>query len=136
MKTNYFLSVISSLVLIFINCTKFYSFLLKNKYIWVAVTGFEFSTTQFVNDHSMIYPNWPNDWVVLWVLIDTVHLTVSYYHVTYASQSESTIYRCLNVKEILTQNRRDIWSLSDSNVIRTHKHFFRKSHLVHKFPSR
>ena len=42
--------------------------------------------------------------------IDTVppKLTVSYYHVAYAFQSEYTLYRCLNIKELLTQNRRDI----------------------------
>ena len=35
------------------------------------------------------------------------------YHVTCAFQSESTLYICLNVKECLARNRRDIWSLSD-----------------------
>ena len=39
-------------------------------------------------------------------------LTVCSYHVTYAFQSESTLYICLNVKELLARNRRDIWSLS------------------------
>ena len=58
--------------------------------------------------------NWPNDLAVLWVLIFAVHLTVWYYHVTYSSQSESTLYSCLNVKELLARNRRDIWSLSNS----------------------
>ena len=28
----------------------------------------------------------------------------------------------LNVKELLAQNRSDIWSLSDCNEIRTHNH--------------
>ena len=44
-------------------------------------------------------------------------LTVCCYHVTYAFQSESTLYSCLNFKEILPQNRRDIWILNDSNAI-------------------
>ena len=35
-------------------------------------------------------------------------LVVCYYHVTYAFQSESTLYSCLNVKELLAQNRLDI----------------------------
>ena len=35
-------------------------------------------------------------------------LFVSSYHVTYMFQSESTLYSFLNVKELLTQNRRDI----------------------------
>ena len=33
---------------------------------------------------------------------------------------------CLNVKELLAQNRRHIWSLSYSNGIRTHNHLIRK----------
>ena len=44
------------------------------------------------------------------------------YHVTYVFQSESTLYSCLNVKELLAWNRRNILALSDSNVIRTHNH--------------
>ena len=35
-------------------------------------------------------------------------MTVCYYHVTYAIQSESTLYSCLNVKLLLGRNRRDI----------------------------
>ena len=35
-------------------------------------------------------------------------LTVCYYHVTYAFQSESTLYSCLNVKELLARSRREI----------------------------
>ena len=53
-------------------------------------------------------------------------MTVCSYHVTYASQSESTLYSCLNVKELLAQSRREILSLSDCNWTRTH------NHLVHK----
>ena len=34
--------------------------------------------------------------------------TVCYYHVTYAFQSESTLYSCLNVKERLARSRREI----------------------------
>ena len=32
----------------------------------------------------------------------------SSYHVTYAFQSETTLYSCLNVKELLARNRREI----------------------------
>ena len=35
-------------------------------------------------------------------------LTVCFYHVTYAFQSESTLYSCLNVKELLARSRREI----------------------------
>ena len=68
-----------------------------------------------------------NDWAVLWVLICTMHLTVRFCHVTYAFQSESRLYSCLNVKELLARIRRKIWSLSDWNWTRTH------NHLVHKW---
>ena len=34
--------------------------------------------------------------------------TVCFYHVTYAFQSESTLYSCLNVKELLARSRREI----------------------------
>ena len=39
---------------------------------------------------------------------DTSDLTVCSYHVTYAFQSESTLYSCLNFKELLARNRRKI----------------------------
>ena len=68
----------------------------------------------------------PNDWVVLWVLICTVHLTVCSHHVKYAFQSESTRYSYLNVKELLVQDRCNIRSLSDCDGSQTH------NHLVHK----
>ena len=37
-------------------------------------------------------------------------------HVTYAFQSESTIYSCLNVKELLARSRREIWRLNDECI--------------------
>ena len=42
-----------------------------------------------------------------------VRIAVCYYHVTYAFQSESTPCSCLNVKELLAWNRRNIWSFSE-----------------------
>ena len=42
-------------------------------------------------------------------LFEVIYTTiVCFYRITYAFQSESTLYSCLNVKELLTQNRRDI----------------------------
>ena len=35
---------------------------------------------------------------------NTKDLTVYFYHVTYAFQNESTLYSCLNVKELRTHN--------------------------------
>ena len=60
-----------------------------------------------------------------------ITLAVCFYHVTYAFQSESTLYICLNVKELLARNRRDIWSLSDCNGTRTNDHLVRKRILNH-----
>ena len=48
-------------------------------------------------------------------------LSVCSCHVTYAFQSESTLYSCLNVKELFARSRREIWSLSDCNWTRTQK---------------
>ena len=36
------------------------------------------------------------------------YMTVCFYHVTYAFQSESTLCSCLNVKELLARSRREI----------------------------
>ena len=57
--------------------------------------------------------------------------TVCSCHVKYAFQGESTIYSCLNVKELLAQNRREVWSLVDCNGTRTHNHFVRQRTLNH-----
>ena len=58
-------------------------------------------------------------------------ITVCYYHVTYAFQSESALYGYQNTKELPVRNMRDIWSLSDSNGIRTHNQLLRKRTLNH-----
>ena len=39
---------------------------------------------------------------------NTATETVCFCHVTYAFQSESTLYSCLNVKELLARSRRKI----------------------------
>ena len=56
------------------------------------------------------------------VLFSILHLTVCSYPVTCACQSKSTLYICLNVRELLVQYRHKIGSLSDCNKTRTHKH--------------
>ena len=58
-------------------------------------------------------------------------MTVCSCHVTYAFQSESTLYSCLNVKELLARSRRKIWSLSDCNWTRTHDHLVQRRTLNH-----
>ena len=76
-------------------------------------------------------PNWPNDWAVFWVLIRTVHLTVCSCHVTYTFQSESTLYSCLNVKELLARSRHKLWRRSDFNLTRTQNHLVLNRTLNH-----
>ena len=49
----------------------------------------------------------------------------------YVFQSESTLYSCLNVNEVLAQNRSEIWSLSDCNGTQTHNQLVRKKTLKH-----
>ena len=68
----------------------------------------------------------PIDWARVWVLICTVHLTVCSCHVTYAFQSESKLYGCLNVKEVLAQSRPKIWSSNDCIWTRTQNYLARK----------
>ena len=46
-------------------------------------------------------------------------------------QSESTLYSCLNVKELLARSRREIWRWSDCNWTRTKNHLIRKRTLNH-----
>ena len=50
-------------------------------------------------------------------------MTTCFCHVTYASQSEFTLYSFLTVKELLAGNRTEIWSLSNCNGTRTHNLF-------------
>ena len=63
--------------------------------------------------------------------IKNPYLPVCYYSVLYALHSESTLYSCLNVKELLAPTRRDIWSLSYRNGTRTDNHLVRKQTLNH-----
>ena len=53
-------------------------------------------------------------WLI--ALFTRVLSRVSYYHVTYAFQSEFTLNSCLNVKELFARNRGDIWSLSEQQL--------------------
>ena len=55
-----------------------------------------------------------------------VEVTECSCYVTYKLQNQFTLYSCLNVKELIARNYRNIWSLSDYNWTGTH------NHLVHK----
>ena len=41
-------------------------------------------------------------------ILNTKNADVCSYHVTYLFQNESTLYSCLNIKELLAGNRREI----------------------------
>ena len=58
-----------------------------------------------------------SEWIFLW-------LYVIMSRTSFRVNPHSIV--CLNVKELLAQSRRHIWSLSDSNEIRTHNHLARK----------
>ena len=53
------------------------------------------------------------------MMTNLIGSTVCYYHITYA-------FSCLNVKELLAQNRCHIWSLHDGNWIQTQNHLVPK----------
>ena len=89
-------------------------------------TALEPKTTLFLNEHSKICPNWPKDSAVFWVLICTVHLTVYSCHITDTVQKKSTLYSCLNLKELLATSRHEIWTWSGCNWTRTHNHIVLK----------
>ena len=99
--------------------------------VWRKATIFEPTTTLYLQEDSTIYPNLPNDWAVLWVLICTVHFAVSYYLVTYEFQSESTLYSLREWENILARIRNHFGSLSDNNKIQTQSHLVRKRTLNH-----
>ena len=58
-------------------------------------------------------------------------MTVCSCHVTYTFQSESTLYSCLNVKELLARSSCQIWSLKDCNWTWTQNHLVDKQTLNH-----
>ena len=73
-------------------------------------------------------------WPTFDIQIDMT-LTVCFYHVMYIVWSQSTLYSCVNVKEVLAQNRRNIWCLSDCNGTQTQNYVLCKQTLkvfVHK----
>ena len=84
---------------------------------WV-ITSFNFKIHQIRRQSSVeCYGYFRKDYYVI---------TVCSCHVTYAFHSESTLYSCLNGKELLARSRREIWSLSDCNWTRTHNRLVRK----------
>ena len=69
--------------------------------------------------------------IQIWWNLNEQLLTVCYYlsRTSFRVNPHSIVY--LNFKELLARNRRHIWSLSDSNDIRTHNHLVCKRTLNH-----
>ena len=60
-----------------------------------------------------------------------IQIVIKVVKYSYVFHSESTLYSCLNVKELLAQNTHNIWSLSDCNRIGTHNHLAHKQTFNH-----
>ena len=98
-----------------------------------ALNSSEFSFSQYFALTSFFVRQW---WLHFLNLFPILHLclfwmwnktlTVCSYHITYAFQSESTLYSCLNIKELLARSMREISSLWDYNGTQTHNHLVRK----------
>ena len=52
----------------------------------------------------------------------TLSFSTSIFTYAYSFQSESTLYSCLNVQELLARSRREIWRWSDCDWTRTQNH--------------
>ena len=85
--------------------------------------------TFFFHPFSPLINYWVKFSIRVWS--DILMLAVCSYHVTYAFQSESTLYSCVNVTDILARSRREIWSLSEWNWTWTHNHIVHKRTLNH-----
>ena len=82
-------------------------------------------------NHSVKLAKWLS-WVVSNYLYGTF-VCICSYHVRYEFPNKSTLYKCLNVKEILVQSGRQIWRLSDWNESGSHNDLVRNwtpSHLA------
>ena len=97
----------------------------------MTATGLEAIINYFVNENSTISPKCRDDWAVFWVLICKVNLTVCSCHVTYPFQDESTLYSCLNIKELFAQSMREMWNLSYCNWTGTQNHLVCKWTMNH-----
>ena len=116
-----FLTLISHQVILTLIPRRYLNGLLNGKCLLIQVLPNKLGKSFFFSKNKQAYSP----------LIKFNNLTVCSCHVTYGFQSESTLYSCLNVKELLARSRREIWSLSDCNWTRTHNHLIRKGTLNH-----
>ena len=81
----------------------------------------------FILSHSVVFTCFvimTSDFSFLWYFLNSCH-------VTYAFQSESTLYSCLDAKQLLARSRREIWKLRDYNWTPTQNHLVLKRTLNH-----
>ena len=63
----------------------------------------------YLQEKNTLSFSYLTNWAITMFIAETVYIKhVMKYHVTYAFQSESTLYSCLNVKELLARSRREI----------------------------
>ena len=65
------------------------------------------------------------------MVIYTVYLTLSSYHVTYAIPRIWALSSCLSVTKIRPRTRGDIWRLTGCNAIRARNHLLNKETFIH-----
>ena len=84
------------------------------------------------NENYVSRLNWSSPVLIIFVWFTRFfQMTVCSCHATYAYQTESTLYSCLNVKEPLARSKYKVWSLSDCNWNLTQNHLVRKRTLNH-----
>ena len=89
----------------------FWHYRLQLSFVYKTVSRISFNL--FWSGDKKLWSEFLRKWV--WFYGHNERLTVCSCHVTYAFQNESTLYSCLNVKELLARSRCEIWSLSDCN---------------------
>ena len=101
-------------------CSKSYNWLIF-KLIFLYLIDFGTDFSRLIPRHIKEYSAW-------W-------LKIFYLYVTIMSRTNFRVNPhpivCVNVKKLLARNRHHIWSLSDSNEIRTHIHLVHKRTLNH-----
>ena len=69
-----------------------------------------------LNKKSCWMDGWIDDKFYITKINEHKQVTVCSYHVTYAFQSESTLYSCLNVKKPLARTRSETRTWHDKNI--------------------
>ena len=71
----------------------------------------------FVDKVKCFYLKYAWKKILFHIFVTRIYLTVCSFQVTYVFQSESTLYSCLNFKELFARNRRGIYLLQSLGLI-------------------